>query len=63
MEEKNTEVIMKKKSCSDLTSNWLGGQEKERAKYYCVTWKKHGSNVKTGKVRKKSCLGGVDKFS
>ena len=37
-------------------------KRKRRAKYYCVTWKKHGSHLKIEKFRK-SCLGGADKFS
>lgn len=38
-------------------------KRKRRAKYYCVTWKKYGSSLKIEKFRKKSCLGGADKFS
>lgn len=51
-----------KKNLSDLMS--IGYRDKRRrAKYYCVTWKNHGSHLKIEKFKKKSCLGGANKFS
>lgn len=38
-------------------------KRRRRAKYYCVTWKKHGINLKIEKFKKKSCLGGANKSS
>lgn len=36
-----------------MSIEFTGTREEEEAKYYCVTWKKHGSNLKIEKFKKK----------